>query len=231
MTAKVDVMVVSPHPDDAEFGVAGSVARWTKEGRQIIYAICTNGDKGTSDRSLKPEHLAEIREKEQTAAAQILGVREVMFLRYPDQGLEDTPEFRKEIVRLIRLYRPKIVATSDPYRRYFWHRDHRIAGQVTLDAVFPYARDHLAYPDLLDEGLEPHKVEEMLFWASEEINFRVDVTDSFDLKIAALRCHESQLREFGDLDVEDWLRQRCREMAEGEDFELAEGFHRVEISW
>jgi len=231
MTAKVDVMVVSPHPDDAEFGVAGSVARWTKEGRQIIYAICTNGDKGTSDRSLKPEHLAEIREKEQTAAAQILGVREVMFLRYPDQGLEDTPEFRKEIVRLIRLYRPKIVATSDPYRRYFWHRDHRIAGQVTLDAVFPYARDHLAYPDLLGEGLEPHKVEEMLFWASEEINFRVDVTDSFDLKIAALRCHESQLREFGDLDVEDWLRQRCREMAEGEDFELAEGFHRVEISW
>jgi LmbE family N-acetylglucosaminyl deacetylase len=231
MTAKVDVMVVSPHPDDAEFGVAGSVARWTREGRQIIYVVCTNGDKGTSDRSVKPEQLAEIREKEQTAAAQILGVREVMFLRYPDQGLEDTPEFRKEIVRLIRSYRPKIVATSDPYRRYFWHRDHRIAGQVTLDAVFPYARDHLSYPDLLDEGLEPHKVEEMLFWASEEINFRVDVTDSFDLKIAALRCHESQLREFGDLDVEDWLRQRCREMAEGEDFELAEGFHRVEISW
>ncbi len=231
MTAKVDVMVVSPHPDDAEFGVAGSVARWTREGRQIIYVVCTNGDKGTSDRSVKPEQLAEIREKEQTAAAQILGVREVMFLRYPDQGLEDTPEFRKEIVRLIRLYRPKIVATSDPYRRYFWHRDHRIAGQVTLDAVFPYARDHLSYPDLLDEGLEPHKVEEMLFWASEEINFRVDVTDSFDLKIAALRCHESQLREFGDLDVEDWLRQRCREMAQGEDFELAEGFHRVEISW
>ncbi len=158
-------------------------------------------------------------------------MREVLFLRYPDQGLEDTPEFRKDIVRLIRLYRPKIVATSDPYRRYFWHRDHRIAGQVTLDAVFPYARDHLAYPDLLDEGLEPHKVDEMLFWASEDINFRIDVTNTFDLKIAALRCHESQVREFGDLHVEDWLRQRCREMAEGEDFDLAEGFHRVEISW
>lgn len=231
MTTKSDVMVVSPHPDDAEFGVAGSVARWKKEGRQIIYAVCTNGDKGTSDRGMKPEHLAEIREKEQLAAGKILGVQEVIFLRHPDQGLEDTPEFRKEIVRLIRLYRPKIVATSDPYRRYFWHRDHRIAGQVTLDAVFPYARDHLAYPDLLDEGLEPHKVEEMLFWASEDINFRVDVTDTFDLKIAALRCHKSQLKEFGDLNVEDWLRQRCREMAEGEDFELAEGFHRVEISW
>ncbi|KPK25007.1 MAG: hypothetical protein AMJ70_00170 [Dehalococcoidia bacterium SG8_51_3] len=231
MTTTADVMVITPHPDDAEFGVAGSVARWTREGRQIIYVVCTNGDKGTSDRSLKPEQLAEIREKEQTAAAQILGVREVMFLRYPDQGLEDTPEFRKDIVRLIRLYRPKIVATSDPYRRYFWHRDHRIAGQVTLDAVFPYARDHLAFPDLLDEGLEPHKVEEMLFWASEDINIRFDITDTFDLKIAALRCHESQIREFGGLDVEDWLRERCREMARGEDFELAEGFHRVEISW
>jgi LmbE family N-acetylglucosaminyl deacetylase len=231
MTKTADVMVVTPHPDDAEFGVAGTVARWAREGRQILYVVCTNGDKGTSDRSLKPERLAEIREKEQMAAAQILGVREVIFLRYPDQGLEDTPEFRKEIVRLIRLYRPKIVAASDPYRRYFWHRDHRIAGQVTLDAVFPYARDHLAYPDLLEEGLEPHKVEEMLFWASEDINLRIDVTDTFDLKIAALRCHKSQVREFGDLNVEDWLRQRCREMAEGEDFELAEGFHRVEISW
>ena len=231
MTTKADVMVVSPHPDDAEFGVAGTVARWTKEGRQIIYAVCTNGDKGTSDRSVKPEQLAKTREKEQMAAAKILGVRKVIFMRHPDQGLEDTPVFRKEIVRLIRLYRPRIVATSDPYRRYFWHRDHRIAGQVTLDAVFPYARDHLAYPDLLEEGLEPHKVEEMLFWASEDINLRIDVTDTFDLKIAALRCHKSQLREFGDLDVEDWLRQRCREMAAGEDFELAEGFHRVEISW
>ena len=232
MTTTVDVMVVTPHPDDAEFGVAGTVARWTREGGQIIYVVCTNGDKGTSDRSLKPEHLADIREKEQRAAAQILGVRKVIFLRYPDQGLEDTPEFRKEIVRLIRLYRPKIVAASDPYRRYLWHRDHRIAGQVTLDAVFPYARDHLAYPDLLEEGLEPHNVEEILFWAADDINYRSDITDTFDLKIKALHCHESQVKGFPDPSgVEDWLRSRCTEMAEGEDFELAEGFHRIEIGW
>ena len=231
MTDKTHVLVIAPHPDDAETRSAGSVARWVREGKEVVYIVCTNGDKGTSDRSVKPEQLAKTREKEQMAAAKILGVRKVIFMRHPDQGLEDTPVFRKEIVRLIRLYRPRIVATSDPYRRYFWHRDHRIAGQVTLDAVFPYARDHLAYPDLLEEGLEPHKVEEMLFWASEDINLRIDVTDTFDLKIAALRCHKSQLREFGDLDVEDWLRQRCREMAAGEDFELAEGFHRVEISW
>ncbi len=196
MTVNADVMVVTLHPDDAEFGAAGTIACWTRKGKEVICVVCTNGDKGTSDRSVKPEQLAEIREKEQMAAAQILGVQEVIFLRYPDQGLEDTPLFRKQIVRLIRLYRPKIVVTSDPYCRYIWHCDHRIAGQVTLDAVFPYARDHLAYFELLKEGLEPHKVQEMWFWASEDINHRHNITDTFDFKLAALRCHESQLREY-----------------------------------
>ena len=137
MITPVDILIITAHPDDAEFGVAGTVARWTREGKQVVYVVCTNGDKGTSDRSLKPEQLAEIRKKEQEAAAKVLGVSEVRFLGYPDQELEDTSEFRKELVRMIRIYRPKIVVTSDPYRRYLWHRDHRIAGQVTLDAVFP----------------------------------------------------------------------------------------------
>ena len=193
--------------------------------------VCTNGDKGTSDVNLKPEQLADIREKEQMAAAKLLGVRKVIFLRHPDQGLEDTSLFRKQIVRLIRLYRPKIVVTSDPYRRYIWHRDHRITGQVTLDAVFPCARDHLAYPDLLKDGLRPHKVHEMLFWASEETNYSSDITDTFDLKIAALRCHKSQIERLDSPQWEDWLKQRYRTMAEGQDFELAEAFHREEISW
>ena len=223
-------MVVTPHPDDAEYGVAGTVARWTRERKQVIYVVCTNGDKGTSDVHIKPEQLAEIREKEQMAAAKILGVSEVIFLRHSDQTLEDTPQFRKQIVRLIRQFRPEIVVTSDPYRRYIWHRDHRITGQVTLDAVFPYARDHLAYPDLLEQGLKPHKVREMLLWASEDVNYRSDITDTFDLKIAALRCHKSQVGEFDDSQMEDWLIQRCKAMAEGEDYELAEAFHQVEIS-
>ncbi len=230
METKTDIMIVAAHPDDAEFGVGGSVARWTKEGKTVVYVVCTSGDKGTSDRNVDPERLAGIREKEQIAAANLLGVREVIFLRYVDQGLEDTPEFRKQIVRQIRVYRPRIVVTSDPYRRYIWHRDHRITGQVTLDAIFPYARDHLAYPDLLAEGLEPHKVEEIWFWASEDINHRCDVTDTFDRKMAALHCHESQIKELGDPEVQEWLRERCVEMAEGEAFELAEGFHRVEIT-
>ncbi|MBL7179298.1 MAG: PIG-L family deacetylase [Desulfobacterales bacterium] len=229
MLTAADVMVISAHPDDAEIGIAGTVAQWTRQGRQVVYIVCTSGEKGTSDRSLQPEELACIREKEQLAAAQILGVHAVKFLRYSDQGLEDTPEFRKQIVRLIRMYRPAIVATSDPYRRYIWHRDHRIIGQVALDAVYPLARDHLAYPDLLEAGLEPHNVQEMLFWAAEDVNYRSDITSTFDLKLAALRCHATQVKGFGISDVEAWLRDFCRKMAAGENFELAEAFHRVKI--
>jgi len=229
---KAQVMVVTPHPDDAEFGVAGTVARWVKEGKDVVYVVCTSGDKGTNDTDVKPEELAGIREKEQLAAARLLGVREVIFLRHEDQGLEDTPEFRKEIVRLLRMYRPEIVVSADPYRRYIWHRDHRITGQVVLDAVFPYARDHLSYPDLLEEGLKPHKVKEILLWAPlEDINYRLDITDTFDIKLAALRCHESQVGDNRAPDLENRLRKWAKERAEGEDFELAESFHRVEIAW
>jgi LmbE family N-acetylglucosaminyl deacetylase len=224
-------MVVTPHPDDAEYGVAGTVARWASEGKEIVYIVCTNGDKGTSDANMKPEELAKIREQEQLAAAKLLGVREVIFLRHPDQSLEDTSEFRKEIVRLVRMYRPETVVTADPYRRYIWHRDHRITGQVTLDAIFPYARDRLSYPDLLDEGLQPHAVREVLLWASEDLNYRSDITDTFDTKLAALRCHKSQVGQNPSRELEKWLRQRHQMMAEGEDFELAEAFHRVEILW
>jgi LmbE family N-acetylglucosaminyl deacetylase len=225
----IDMLVISAHPDDAEFGVAGTVANWTCAGKKVVYVVCTRGEKGTTDRNLTPEELAAVREKEQMAAAWLLGVAAVDFLGMPDQGLEDTPAFREKIVRVIRRYRPHTVVSSDPYKRYVWHRDHRIAGQVVLDAVFPYARDHLAYPDMLAEGLEPHKVQELLFWAAEDVNYRSDISATFALKLAALRCHASQVRELGVSNLEDWLRQRCRSMAEGESFELAESFHRVEL--
>ncbi|MBI2329238.1 MAG: PIG-L family deacetylase [Chloroflexi bacterium] len=229
MTKPAQVMVVIPHPDDAEIGAGGTVARWTREGKDVIYVLCTNGDKGTSDITIKPEELARIREQEQLAAARLLGVREVIFLRHPDQALEDTPEFRKEIVRLIRMYQPETVVTTDPYRRYIWHRDHRITSRVTLDAIFPYARDVHAYPDLLEQGLQPHKVKEILLWGSEEPNYRSDITATFDIKLAALRCHKSQMDNSRALSLEERLRERCKMMAEGENCELAEAFHREEI--
>jgi len=227
----VDIMVVAPHPDDAEYGAAGTVAKWTRAGKRVIYIICTNGDKGTNNPEIQPEQLIEMREKEQRAAAEVLGVREVIFLGYPDLHLEASPDFVREMVRQIRLYRPKIIVTTDPYRRYVWHRDHRVTGQVVLDAVYPLARNRPAYPELLEEGLEPHKVEELFFWATEDINYRSDITDTFDLKLAALRCHASQLVEFDPAALEERLKSRCRQMAEGEKFEFAEAFHREEITY
>ncbi len=229
MTESAYLLVVAPHPDDPEFGIAGTVARWIREGKSVVYVICTSGDKGSSDPAMMPEKLTKMREKEQRAAAKLLGVKKVVFLRFPDQGLEDTPEFRKEIVRQIRIFKPEIVATADPYRHYLWHRDHRITGQVTLDAVYPYARDFLAYPDLWEQGYQPHKVKEVLCWGTENPNYRIDITDTFDIKLAALRCHKSQIGEAPQ--VEEWVRQRAKDMAEGEEFELAEAFHREEIMW
>jgi LmbE family N-acetylglucosaminyl deacetylase len=230
-TKLAQVMVVTPHPDDAEYGVAGTVVRWVSQGKEIVYVVCTNGDKGTSDASVKPEELAKTREEEQIAAANLLGVREVIFLRHPDQGLEDTPEFRKEIVRLIRMYRPETVVTADPYRRYIWHRDHRMTGQVTLDAIFPYARDIFSYPDLTKEGLDPHKVKEVLLWGTEDVNYRSDITETFDVKLSALQCHKSQVGHIPLQELEERLRERHSSLAQGEEYELAEGFHRVEILW
>jgi LmbE family N-acetylglucosaminyl deacetylase len=230
-TQQAQIMVITPHPDDAEFGVAGTVVKWVREGKDVVYVVCTDGDKGTSDVNMEPTKLAKIREQEQLAAARVLGVREVVFLHHTDQSLEDTPEFRKEIVRLIRMYQPDTVATVNPYRRYVWHRDHRITGQVVLDAIFPYTRDHLSYPELLKEGLQPHKVKEVLLWALQfDINYCSDITDTFDIKMEALRCHKSQV---GDRfpEMENWLRERARKMAGDEPYELAEAFHREEITW
>lgn len=229
MPEKADIMVFTPHPDDAEFGVAGSVIKWTRAGKKVVYVAVTNGDKGTSDPNVNPADLAVIREKEQQDAADVLGVREVVFLRHPDQSLEDTPEFRKELVRLIRLYKPDTVVTSDPYRKYAWHRDHRITGQVVLDAVFPFARDVHAYPDLYREGILPHKVKEMLLWGSEEPNCRLDVTDTFDIKMKALHCHVSQVGAEPSPEMLERIRERYRMAAKDEEYELAESFHRVEF--
>ena len=229
MIKPVHVMVITPHPDDAEFGVAGTVARWTSEGKDVIYVVCTNGDKGTSDPNVKPNELARIREKEQLAAAKLLGVREVIFLRHPDQSLEDTPEFRKEIVRLLRMYKPETVVTADPYRRYIWHRDHRITGQVTLDAIFPYARDFHSYPDLMEEGLLPHEVKEVLLWGAQEPNYHTDITTTFANKVAALRCHKSQIGDNSSAGLEERLRERHKALAQDEDYELAEAFYRIEL--
>ncbi len=228
-TIPVDLLVITAHPDDAEFGAAGTVARWTRQGKKAAYVVCTNGEKGTSDRSLSSQALVKIRQREQRAACSVLGVDKVVFLGYGDQTLEDTPDFRKDLVEQIRIFKPHTVITLDPYRRYLWHRDHRIVGQVVMDAVFPFARDHMAYPDLLEKGLEPHKVAQILFFGTEDINYYSDIMTTFDQKLEALTCHASQVHELGNGDLRTWLRNRCRLLAKDSEYELAEAFHRVEL--
>ncbi|MBN1374777.1 MAG: PIG-L family deacetylase [Dehalococcoidia bacterium] len=223
-------MIIGAHPDDSEFAIAGTVARWTAEGKKVIYVICTNGNKGTDDPKITPQRLMLIREKEERAAARLLGVKDVIFLGHDDQSLEDTPEFRKELVTVIRTYKPEIVAAPDPYRRYIWHRDHRITGQAVLDAIFPLARDRLAYPDLFKAGLGPHKVKELLFWGADEPNYFNDIENTYQIKLSALRCHKSQLSQFNEA-WEKWLRRMHTSHANMHDFKLAEAFHRVQIKY
>jgi LmbE family N-acetylglucosaminyl deacetylase len=226
-TTKVDLLVIAPHADDSEFGIAGTVAKLTAAGKKVAYVICTNGDKGTSDYKITAADLVKMREKEQRAAAKVLGVSDVTFLGLADQSLEDNTELRKEIVRQIRIFRPSIVATTDPYRRYIQHRDHRICGQVVLDAVYPYARDHMAFPDLFEQGYKPHKVRQILTWGTEQPNYWMDISDTFEIKIKALRCHKSQVGERADL--EKWLRERAAAAGKAQGYALAEEFHRTEI--
>jgi len=223
-------LVITPHPDDAEYGIAGTVAKWVQEEKEVVYVVCTNGNKGSSDPDMKPEQLTRIRTQEQLDAAMVLGVKDVIFLDNEDQGLEDTPEFRRQIVRLIRTYKPEVIATSDPYRRYIWHRDHRITGQVVLDAAFPYARDHLSYPDLIKSGLQPHKVKEVLLWGAENPNYFSDISDTFEIKMKALRCHHSQVGSH-PAGWEDLMKQRYESFAEGTTYKMAEAFYKVDIWW
>jgi LmbE family N-acetylglucosaminyl deacetylase len=223
-------LIFSPHPDDAEIGIAGTVAKWTGEGKSVVYVICTNGDKGSEDPAMKPRKLTAIRKKEELAAAKTLGVSEVIFLGHRDQELEETPQFRKELVRLIRIYRPQIVATPDISSVRVVHRDHRITGQVVLDAVYPFARNRPAYPDLIKEGLEPHSAREVWLWGSAQPDHFVDITGTYKQKISAIKCHVSQ---FGDFDPRrnDFFRKRHEEMAKGRGYKLAEAFRRIVFEW
>jgi LmbE family N-acetylglucosaminyl deacetylase len=224
------VMVITAHPDDAEFTAAGAVAKWTREGVTVIYVICTDGSRGSNDPKVKLEELVVIRRAEQEAAAKILGVEEIVYLDYEDGSLEPTLALRRDLTRAIRRYRPDIVVCPDPTVRYYGdnylnHPDHRAAGDAALDAVFPSARTRYIFPELLAEGLEPHKVREVYIRGALSPNLWVDISDTIELKIAALSEHESQVgRSQG---WEERVRARTRQAAEGQDMTHAEAFRRI----
>ncbi len=224
-------LVMVAHPDDAEFMCGGTVARLCAQGWEVYYCLATSGDKGTKDPEMTRERLAGLREEEQRAACRVLGVRDVIFLRHPDGFLQDTHEFRGEIVRLIRKLKPYTVITWDGFRRGFNHRDHRIVGIATYDAVFPASRDPLYYPEQIDEeGLEWHRVGELLLAGSDEPDYFVDVSDHFDTKIEALLAHTSQVAR--DQGRDEWvkgMRKRMRDAAESSGIPYAEAFRRVTL--
>ena len=223
------VLVVPAHPNSAEIWCGGALASWIEQGAEVHYLLCTDGSRGTDQPGITPEELAAVREEEQLEAARLLGVANVVMLRHPDGELEDTGEFRKEIVRQIRLIRPDTVISSEPYRRNFsWHRDHRVAGQVALDAVFPYARDHLHFGELwAEEGLEPHKTGTMLFWGAEQPNVFVDISGTLERKIESVRVHRSNLAGRSEDEVVELVRRQAREAGEENGHQYAEAFRRV----
>jgi LmbE family N-acetylglucosaminyl deacetylase len=203
--------VVTAHPDDVDFGVAGSVAIWVKAGIEVAYCVVTDGDAGGIDRSVPRSTMAQLRRREQRSAAAELGVSNVTFLGYPDGRLSPSIELRRDVSRVVRQFRPDRLVAQSPERN--WerigasHPDHLAAGEAACCAAYPDARNPFAHPELLEEGLEPHSVAELWLMASPRPNRAVDVTDVFDRKIAALRCHESQVGHETQLEerLRGWL--------------------------
>ena len=220
-------LVVMSHPDDAEFGAAATIARLTAAGARVDYVVTTDGGKGTEDREIPPEALSATRMAEQRAAADILGVTDIVHLDYPDGYLQPTLELRRDITRQIRRYRPDLVMTQNPQRRldhnpFIGHPDHLATGEATLASVYPAARDHLNFPELWrDEGLEPWKVRQVLLTGVEEPNLWVDVAETFETGLRALLAHESQVDAD---DVTERMRERARLVGEPQGIGMAQAF-------
>jgi LmbE family N-acetylglucosaminyl deacetylase len=227
------VLVVAAHPDDIEFGAAGTVARWVGEGSTVHYLVLTRGDKGSDDPAADPADLARTREEEQRAAATEIGVEGVDFLDEPDGQVEASLRLRERVTFAIRSFQPEVVMTHDPtvvFVNNEWvnHPDHRAVGQVTVDAVFPTARDPLNFHQHLEQGLHPWKVAELFLWSTNEANQIVDIGETIERKIAALAHHASQFHEFEE--TARWLRRRAEELGERTGYRAAEGFRRVVLA-
>ena len=229
-------MVVTAHPDDAEYGCSGSVAKWTRLGWEVVYVLCTDGSKGTEDRNITSEQLAEIRAEEQREAGKTLGLKAVEFLGYPDGYLEPTLEVRKDISREIRKYKPDVLITTNQTRDllssgYIGHPDHFAAGEAALSAVFPSARDHLTFPELFyDEGLEPHKVREVWVMSfGDKANFWNPLTEEdVETSIAALKQHVSQVADPDN--AGKWMKERRAELGKKGGADYAESFQKFTLS-
>jgi LmbE family N-acetylglucosaminyl deacetylase len=217
-------MILVAHPDDAEFMCGGTTARWAREGCRVDYVLVTDGSAGSNDPGATREQMREIREREQRAAADVLGVTSVTILGELDGMLEVTIDTRRKVCRQVRRLRPEVIVAPDPTvlwrgARYVNHSDHKAAGNLALSAIMPDAPTRLMFPELLEEGLEPYEVPNLWLGAAEPDTF-VDISETMDLKLEALTKHVSQV---GD-DVSKWVRERAAQMGERAGCTYAEGF-------
>ncbi len=220
-------LIIAAHPDDSEFGAAGTVAIWSRDGWEFNYLICTDGSKGTDDPQMTADKLVPLRREEQRAAVRVVGGKEVFFLDHVDGELTYTRDLMRDIVRYIRKLKPYAVFSHDPNQivrnLFINHRDHRCVGEVALDAVYPIARNRPSFPELLDEGLEPHSVKEVYLWTASDSNFEVDISEVLALKFEALRQHKSQIA-----DMEETAERLKRFWAEP-DGRFLERFRRIQL--
>ena len=219
-------LVTIAHPDDAESGCGGTVARWVREGAEVIFVLCTDGRAGTSDVEMDPDRLAEIREQEQIEAARVLGVSEVVCLRHPDGALAQSQGLLGELVHAIRQFRPDVVLSQAPHRlSSHQHQDHRAVGRVSQDACYPYARDPWHFPEhRREEGLETFKTGAILFWGDDDPDVFVDITDTIDIKVLSLQKHVTQMRSPA---LAARVRGRAQETGELAGRLYAEAFRRI----
>ena len=228
-------LVIAAHPDDVDFGAAGTVATWAAEGTEVTYCLCTNGDAGGFDAAVPRSQIAGIRQEEQRAAAKEVGAGEVVFLGYPDGRLVVSFDLRRDLSRVIRQVRPQRVLIQSP--EISWdrlpasHPDHRAAGEASLAAVYPDARNPFTHTSLLEEeGLEAWTVHDLWVMGGPTPNHWVDITDVFDKKLAALRRHVSQTSHMDDLEdlLRGWGVHQAEAAGLGEGC-LAEPFRRVTV--
>ncbi len=224
-------MAIVAHPDDIEFSCAGTMARWARAGARISYVLCTSGDVGIDEPGMTRQRAAEIREGEQKDAARIAGAEEVIFLREPDGLLQATLDLRRRIVREIRRFRPEVVVCGDPTivwagNDYINHPDHRAAATAALDAIFPAAGQPNLFEELEQEGIYAHKPRKVYVTSWEHADVFVNIEETIDIKIAALRAHKSQMKNW---DPEESIKRWASDRAQGKEMAYAEGYRQVTL--
>ncbi|HEY1353557.1 MAG TPA: PIG-L deacetylase family protein [Ktedonobacteraceae bacterium] len=246
-TPDFEALVIGAHPDDNDFGAAGTSALWASSGKKIAWAVMTDGTEGSEVPAADAVELMLTREQEQRAACELLGVQALEFLRFPDGHLQNTEEARRAVVRLIRKYRPRLIVTHDPTQHifapdpeekpeetaYLNHPDHRATGNIVLDAIFPAAGNPRSYRELLAEGLQPYRVHEIYFFMSGQDNTYIDISATIEIKARGLQCHLTQFGPGADMfkGVREWGAETAKEAREkkGLDMQYAEAFRRIKL--